>query len=56
MEKGQFFQWSWNFKGNLFKNFKKNLINLIDINHQIKLTSDYSVSINDSFKSQEFKY
>ena len=55
--KGQFFQWSWNYKGNRLKkhlkkeNFKKGLINLIETNHQINMTFDNFVSSNNSFKS-----
>ena len=33
------------------ENFKKDLINLIEKNHQINMTSDHSVSSNNSFKS-----
>ena len=33
------------------QNFKKDLMNLIQINHQISRTSDHSVLSNDSFKS-----
>ena len=57
MEKGQFFQWNWNYKGNRLnkhikkENFKKGLINLIEANHVINMTSNDSVSSNDSFKS-----
>ena len=59
--KGQFFQWSWNYKGNRLnkrikkEKFLKNLINLTERNHQINMTSDHSVSNNNSFKTQEFK-
>ena len=57
MEKGQFFQWSYNYKGNRLnkdiknKNLKKDLMNLIETNHQINMTSDHSISSNISFKS-----
>ena len=57
MEKGQFFQWSYNYKGNRLnkdiknKNLKKDLMNLIKTNHQINMTSDHSISSNISFKS-----
>ena len=57
MEKGQFFQWSWNYKGNRLnnhikkENFEKDLTNLIEINHQINMTSEHSVSSNNSFKN-----
>ena len=48
MEKGQFFQWSWRFKGNCLivkkENFKKDLLNLIETNYQINSTSDHSLS------------
>ena len=33
------------------ENFKKDLMNLIKTNHQINLTSDRSVSSNNSFRS-----
>ena len=39
MKKGQFFQWSWNCKGNRLdkdikkENFKKDPMNLIETNH-----------------------
>ena len=36
------------------KNFKKALINLIEANHQINMTSDNSVSSNNSFKSHMY--
>ena len=32
-------------------NFKKDLMNLIETNHQINLTSDHSISSSNSFKS-----
>ena len=57
MEKWQFFQWSWNYKGNRLNKhikkdiFLKNLTNLIETNPQINMTSDHSVSSNDSFKN-----
>ena len=57
MEKGQFFQGSYNYKGNRLnkdikkENFKKDLMNLIETNHQINMTSDHSVSSNNSFKT-----
>ena len=47
MEKGHFFQWDWNYKKNRLnkdikkENFKKDLINLIETNHQINMTSDH---------------
>ena len=53
MEKGQFFQGSYNYKGNRLnkdikkENFKKDLMNLIETNHQINMTSDHSVSSNN---------
>ena len=46
-----------NYKGNRLNkdikkdSFKKNLINLIETNHQINMTTDHSVSSNNSFKS-----
>ena len=52
MEKGQFFQWSWNCKGNSLnkdfeeENFEKDLMNLIETNQKIDVTSDHSVSSN----------
>ena len=58
MEKGQFFQWSWNYKKNHLNkdikennNFKKDLMNLIKTNHQIIITSNHSISSNNSFKT-----
>ena len=33
------------------KNFKKDLMNLIETNHHINIASDHSVSSNNSFKS-----
>ena len=33
------------------RNSKKDLMNLIETNHQINMTSDHSVSSNDPFKS-----
>ena len=33
------------------EDFRKDLVNLILTNHQINMTSDHSVSSNDSFKS-----
>ena len=57
MGKGQFFQWSWNYKGNRLnkdikkENFERELINLIETNHQINMTSDHSASSNNTFKS-----
>ena len=57
MEKGQFFLWSQNYKGNHLnknikkENFKKDLMNLIETNHQINIISDHPVSSNKSFKS-----
>ena len=57
MGKGQFFQWSWNYKGNRLnkdikkENFEGELINLIETNHQINMTSDHSASSNNTFKS-----
>ena len=57
MEKEQFFQWSWHYKGNPLKkhikneNFNKDLINLIERNYQINMTSDNFVLSNNSFKS-----
>ena len=56
MKKPQFLQWSQNYKENsLNKDIKKDnvflkLMNLVETNHQIKMTSDLSVS--SSFKSQ----
>ena len=44
--KGTVFQWSLNYKGHRLnkhmkkENFKKDLMNLIEINHQINITSD----------------
>ena len=44
--KGTVFQWSLNYKGYRLnkhmkkENFKKDLMNLIEINHQINITSD----------------
>ena len=39
-------------RGNIKQgNFKKYLINLIEKNHQIKMSSDHSISSNNSFKS-----
>ena len=61
MEKGQFFQWSWSYRGNHLnkyikkENFKKDLTNLIETNHQINMTSDHFVSNNDLFKSYLLK-
>ena len=58
MEKPQFLQWSQNYKENSLNKdikkevFLKKLMNLIETNHQIKMTSDLSVSSNNSFKSQ----
>ena len=57
MKKGQIFMKSWNYKRNCLnkvikkENFKKELTNLIETNHQINMTSDHSVSSNNSFKS-----
>ena len=57
MEKGQFFHWSWNYKGTCLNKcikkeiFKKDLMNLIQTNYQINMTFDHSVSTNNSFKS-----
>ena len=57
MEKRQLFHWSWNYKRNcLNKNIKKenvlkDLLNLVETYRQINMTSDYSVSSNNSFKS-----
>ena len=57
MEKRQLFNWSWNYKRNcLNKNIKKenvlkDLLNLVETNRQINMTSDYSASSNNSFKS-----
>ena len=57
MEKGQFFQWSWNDKGSRLnkdiekENFRKYPMNLIETNHHINMTSDHSVSSNNLFKS-----
>ena len=57
MEKGQFFQWSWYYKENRLRkhirkeNFRKGLINSIETNYQINMTSDNFVSSNNSFKS-----
>ena len=42
MEKRQFFQWSWNYKGNCLnkdikkESFKKDLMNFIETNRMIK--------------------
>ena len=33
------------------ENFRKDLVNIIEINHQINLTSDHSISSNNLFKS-----
>ena len=33
------------------ENFKKDLMNLIETNHQMNMSSDHSVSSNNSFKS-----
>ena len=33
------------------ENFKKDLMNLIETNHHISMTSDHCVSSNNSFKS-----
>ena len=33
------------------ESFKKDLMNLIETNHQINMTSDHSISNNNSFKS-----
>ena len=33
------------------ENLRKDLINLIETNHQIKMTSDHSISNNNSFKN-----
>ena len=55
--KGTFFQWSYNYKENRLnkdigkENFKKDLMNLFEANHQINITSVHSVSSNNSFKS-----
>ena len=44
--KGTVFRWSLNYKGHRLnkhmkkENFKKDLMNLIEINHQINITSD----------------
>ena len=57
MEKGQFFEWSWNYKGTRLNKyikkeiFKKDLMNFILTNHQINMTSDHSVWTNSSFNS-----
>ena len=57
MEKEQFFQCNWNYKGDRLKkhvkkeDFKKRLINLIEAYHQINMTSDNFVSRNNSSKS-----
>ena len=54
--KGIFFQWSWNYKRNRLnkdikkEKFKKDLMNLIETNHRINMTSDHSVSSYNSFK------
>ena len=57
MEKRQLFHWSWNYKRNCLnknvrkENVLKDLLNLVETNRQINMTSDYSASINNSFKS-----
>ena len=57
MEKRQLFHWSWNYKRNCLnknikkENFLKDLLNLVETNWQINMTSDYSASSNNSFKS-----
>ena len=57
MKKGPFFQWSYNYKGNRLNkdiekdNFKKDLMNLIETNHQMNMNSVHSVSSNNSLKS-----
>ena len=55
--KGTVFPMQFKLQGESFEktykkeNFKKGLINLIEANHQINMTSDHSVSSNNSFKS-----
>ena len=50
------YKWSWNYKGNRLNNdnnketFKKDLMNLIEINYQINMSFDHVVSSNNSFK------
>ena len=45
MENGQFFQWSWKYKGNRLnkdikkENFTKDLMNVIETNYEIYMTS-----------------
>ena len=57
MQKGQFFQCSWNYKEDRLKknikkeNFKKGVINLTETNLQINMTSDNFISSNNLFKS-----
>ena len=58
MDLGLFFKWSWDYKENcLTKDIKKencykDLLNLIETKHQVNMTSDPSISSNNSFKSQ----
>ena len=58
MKKGQFSQWSWNYKGNRLnkhikkENFKNDLMNLIKTNLQINITSDHSFWSNGLFESR----
>ena len=55
--KGTVFPWNWNYKRNCLnkdikeRKFLKNLINLIETNHQINMSLDHSVSSNNMFKS-----
>ena len=55
--KDKFFLWSWNYKENSLnkgiktESFEKDLMNLIDTNTQINMTSNHSVSSDDLFKS-----
>ena len=53
MEKGRFVQWGWNCKRNRLNNdikednLKKDLMNLIETDHQINMASDHSVPTNN---------
>ena len=56
-KRDSFFQWSYNYKGDRLnkdikkEKFKKYFMKLIETNHQINMTTDHSVSSNNSFKS-----
>ena len=56
MEKGQFFSVKLKLQGvvrikiSKKENYRKDLMNLLDTNHQINITSDHSVSGNNLYK------